>query len=182
MVILYRLPSPKYVQEHWRELTTNSNLFYLVYSRPLFLYFSLSTGSLHMLCIKLCLWLDSSWRWKQAFCQLSQLATTTALKFQNLKLKLRKPKSVSAASLFGCFQCARASDDHRNAFEVVRIINDQNNGSTSSSSMIMQLIWPRHFTPRKRRTWKRISVTRLGDLLDFVQLFKAFGNNIFAQI
>ena len=26
------------------------------------------------------------------------------------------------------------------------------------------------------------SVTRLGDLLDFVQLFKAFGNNYFAQI
>ena len=28
----------------------------------------------------------------------------------------------------------------------------------------------------------RSSVTRLGDLLDFVQLFKAFGNNYFAQI
>ena len=27
-----------------------------------------------------------------------------------------------------------------------------------------------------------ISVTRLGDLLDFGQVFKAFGNNIFAQI
>ena len=26
------------------------------------------------------------------------------------------------------------------------------------------------------------SVTRLGDLLDFGQLFKAFGNNYFAQI
>ena len=26
------------------------------------------------------------------------------------------------------------------------------------------------------------SVTRLGGLLDFVQLFKAFGNNYFAQI
>ena len=26
------------------------------------------------------------------------------------------------------------------------------------------------------------SVTRLGDLLDFKQLFKAFGNNLFAQI
>ena len=28
----------------------------------------------------------------------------------------------------------------------------------------------------------RISVTRSGDLLDFGQLFKAFGNNKFAQI
>ena len=27
-----------------------------------------------------------------------------------------------------------------------------------------------------------VSVTRLGDLLDFGQLFKAFGNNQFAQI
>ena len=27
-----------------------------------------------------------------------------------------------------------------------------------------------------------ISVTRLGDLLDFGQLFKAFGNNQYAQI
>ena len=26
------------------------------------------------------------------------------------------------------------------------------------------------------------NVTRLGDLLDFGQLFKAFGNNLFAQI
>ena len=28
----------------------------------------------------------------------------------------------------------------------------------------------------------RLSVTRLGDLLDFGQLFKAFGNNCFAQM
>ena len=30
--------------------------------------------------------------------------------------------------------------------------------------------------------WIPTSVTRLGDLLDFGQLFKAFGNNYFAQI
>ena len=30
--------------------------------------------------------------------------------------------------------------------------------------------------------WIAVSVTRLGDLLDFGQLFKAFGNNQFAQI
>ena len=31
-------------------------------------------------------------------------------------------------------------------------------------------------------TWFLVSVTRLGDLLDFGQLFKAFGNIYFAQI
>ena len=31
-------------------------------------------------------------------------------------------------------------------------------------------------------TYSPISVTRSGDLLDFDQLFKAFGNNSFAQI
>ena len=31
-------------------------------------------------------------------------------------------------------------------------------------------------------SWYRYSVTRLGDLLDFGQLFKAFSNNYFAQI
>ena len=30
--------------------------------------------------------------------------------------------------------------------------------------------------------WFKVSVTRLGDLLDFGQLFKAFGNNQFTQI
>ena len=30
--------------------------------------------------------------------------------------------------------------------------------------------------------WAVVSVTRLGDLLDFGQLFKAFGNKYFAQI
>ena len=34
----------------------------------------------------------------------------------------------------------------------------------------------------KRQTWYTNSVTRLGDLLDFGQIFKAFGNNLFVQI
>ena len=38
------------------------------------------------------------------------------------------------------------------------------------------------FEPTTFGTWVSSSVTRSGDLLDFGQLFKAFGNNQFAQI
>ena len=47
--------------------------------------------------------------------------------------------------------------------------------SLSSNALAWRLKWLWH-------VWLSGSVTRYGDLLDFGQLFKAFGNNYFAQI
>ena len=81
------------------------------------------------------------------------------------------------------------------SFEEISSASASASGGAESRILINPVIVDFEFdTRRRRRGWKvggrwklemvcgMTSVTRLGDLLDFGQLFNAFGNNLFAQI